>query len=117
MSRSSPLEVCARCEMFKPSNEMTNVYARGTEGQVVCLRLCRACANPHLTYIAARWPTIKPLDAGRYLSASLALALVILNVIFGAVIGGSLGFGVALSGILVGAGMLTAVAVSCIQSS
>lgn len=117
MSRTAPLEVCARCEMFKPSSEMTNVYARDANGKIVCLRLCRTCASPILTYIAGRWATIPSIDSGRLLLAGLALVLVVLNVIFGIIIGGSHGFAVALSGILVGAGILAAVATSCIQSS
>ena len=115
MSRTAPLEVCARCEMFKPSSEMTNVYARAANGKIVCLRLCRTCASPVLTYIAGRWPTIPSIDSGRLLLAGLALMLVVLNVIFGIIIGGPHGFTVALSGILIGAGILAAVAVSCIQ--
>jgi len=117
MSRTAPLEVCARCEMFKPSSEMTNVYARDANGRIVCLRLCRACANPVVTYIAGRWPTISSIGSGQLLLAGLALVLVVLNVIFGIIIDGSHGFAVALSGILVGAGILAALAVSCIQSS
>ena len=103
--------------MFKPAAEMTNVYARNANGQIVCLRLCHACANPVLTYIAGRWLKIPSIDSGRFLLAGLALALVVLNVIFGGIIGPPIGFAVALSGILVGAGILAAVAVSCIQSS
>jgi hypothetical protein len=49
--------------------------------------------------------------------AALASVLVALNVIFGLIIGGSVGFAVALSGIMVGAGILVAVAASCILSS
>lgn len=112
MSRTAPLEVCARCEMFKPSSEMTNVYARNANGQVVCLRLCRTCANPVLTYIAGRIPRIVPVDAGTLLIASLALILVVLDVIFGLIIGGSRGFAIALAGMLVGAGVLAALAVT-----
>jgi hypothetical protein len=56
MSREAPLEVCALCEMFKPSSEMTNVYAKDAEGQTVCLRLCRTCANPRITYIQSKDP-------------------------------------------------------------
>lgn len=103
--------------MFKPSSEMTNVYARDANGHLVCLRVCRACANPVLTYIAGRWLNIPSIDSGRILLAGLALALVVLNVIFGIIIGPPIGFAVALSGILIGAGILAAVAASCIQSS
>jgi len=56
-------------------------------------------------------------DVPRALMATLASVLVALNVIFGLIIGGSVGFAVVLSGIMVGAGILTAVAASCIQSS
>lgn len=110
MSRTAPLEVCVRCEMFKPSAEMTNVYARDANGQIVCLRLCHACANPVITYIAARLPRIHSVDSGRVVIASLALVLVVLNVIFGLVIGGPHGFGVALAGMLVGAGIFVSLA-------
>jgi hypothetical protein len=56
-------------------------------------------------------------DAPRTLMAALASVLVALNVIFGLIIGGSVGFAVALSAIMVGAGILVAVAASCILSS
>jgi len=112
MSRTAPLEVCARCEMLKPSTEMTNVYARAANGRVICLRICRTCACPVLTYIAGRWPTIPSINSGRLLLAGLAMVLVVLNVIFGIIIAGPHGFAVALSGILVGAGILAAVAAS-----
>ena len=112
MSRTAPLELCARCEMFKPSAEMTNVYARDASGQVVILRLCRTCANPVLTYIAGRLPRIVQVDSGRVLIASLALILVILDVVFGLVIGSAWGFALAIAGMLAGAGVLVALAVT-----
>jgi hypothetical protein len=48
---------------------------------------------------------------------ALASVLVALNVIFGLIVGGSMGFAVALTAIMVGAGILVTVAASCIQSS
>jgi len=112
MSRTAPLEVCARCELFKPANEMVNVYARDASGQVITLRLCRTCVNPVLTYIAGRLPRIVPVDSGQVLIASLVLILVVLDVIFGLVIGGSHGFAIALAGMLAGAGVLVSLAVT-----
>jgi len=96
--------------MFKPAAEMTNVYARNSTGQIVCLRLCHSCANPVLTYIAGRLPAIPAVDIGRLLIASLALILVILDVVLGLVIGSAVGFGLAIAGMLVGAGILASLA-------
>jgi hypothetical protein len=51
------------------------------------------------------------------LMVSLAAVLVVLNVIFGIIIGGPAGFAVMLSAMLVGAGFLALVATSCILFS
>jgi hypothetical protein len=56
-------------------------------------------------------------DVPRTLMEALASVLVALNVIFGLIVGGSMGFAVALTAIMVGAGILVTVAASCIQSS
>ena len=56
-------------------------------------------------------------DVPRTLMVALASVLVALNVIFGLIVGGSMGFAVALTAIMVGAGILVTVAASCIQSS
>jgi hypothetical protein len=56
-------------------------------------------------------------DVPRTLMVALASVLVALNVIFGLIVGGPVGFAVALSAIMVGAGILAAVAASCILSS
>jgi hypothetical protein len=56
-------------------------------------------------------------DVPRTLMAALAGVLVALNVIFSLIVGGPVGFAVALSAIMVGAGILAAVAASCILSS
>jgi hypothetical protein len=56
-------------------------------------------------------------DVPRTLMAALASVLVALNAIFGFIVGGPVGFAVALSGIMIGAGILATVAASCILSS
>jgi hypothetical protein len=96
---------------------MTNIYARDAHGQTVCMRLCRSCAKPRLTYIqGGRLPT-NPFDISRIVLSGLAATLVAVSLIFGIIIGGPLGFAVAVTGSLAGAGILAVVAVSCIQQS
>jgi len=118
MSRIAPLEVCARCEMFKPSSEMTNVYARDDNGKVVSLRLCRTCANPNLTYIQAAWFQGLSLDRSVTVAAIMTAVLVTAMVLFGAIIGPTLGWTLMFTGILTGSCVLVALAVaSCIPHS
>ena len=117
MSRKNPYEACSRCETFHLHSELTSVPARDANGQIVYLRLCRACLHPRITYIqGGPIPTLM-FDLPHVLMAGLAATLVILNVIFGLIIGGSAGFAVMLSATLVGAGFLALVAASCILSS
>jgi len=82
MSRTAPLEVCARCEMFKPAAEMTNVYARDVSGQIVTLRLCRSCAYPQLVYIQVRSANWIRLDMPRIISLCLLLSFTGLALFF-----------------------------------
>jgi len=117
MSRKNPYEACSRCETFHLHSELTSVPARDANGQIVCLRLCRACLHPRITYIqGGRLPTLV-FDVPKTLMVALAATLASLDVIFGIIIGGPVGFAVALSAILVGAGILAAVGASCILSS
>jgi hypothetical protein len=117
MSRTAPLEVCALCELFKPSAEMTNVYARDAHGHIVRMRLCRSCAKPRLTYIqGGRLPAFA-LDAPRIVLCALVATVLAVSLVFGIIISGPLGFAVAITGSLGSAGILAAVATSCTQQS
>ena len=118
MSRKDPYEICAICETMHPASEMCDKYVRNAEtGLPVRLRICRSCLHPQITYIQSRMLPAFAFDVPRTLMAALASVLVALNVIFGLIVGGSMGFAVALTAIMVGAGILVTVAASCIQSS
>jgi RNase P subunit RPR2 len=55
MSRTAPLEVCALCEMLKPTSEMVDIRIKNEEnGEIVTVRFCRKCAEPRLTYIQSK---------------------------------------------------------------
>jgi len=104
--------------MFKPSSDMTNVYARDANGHIVCLRLCRVCANPNLTYIQATWLQRLSLDRSVTVAAIMTAALVTAMVLFGAILGPNLGWTLAFTGIATGSCVLVALAVaSCIPYS
>ena len=118
MSRKDPYEICAICETMHPASEMCDKYVRNAETSLpVHLRICDSCLHPRITYIQSRMLPAFAFDVPRTLMAALASVLVALNVIFGLIIGGPVGFAVALSAIMVGAGILAAVAASCTQSS
>jgi len=117
MSRTAPLEVCALCNIFQPTSELEDVPFLDANRNVITLRICRRCRKQQLTYIQARWANWIHLDVPRTLMVSLVAVLVVLNVIFALIIGGSVGFAVMLSAMLVGAGFLALVAASCILSS
>jgi hypothetical protein len=118
LSRNHPYEICAICETMHPASEMCDKYVRNAEtGLPVRLRICRSCLHPRTTYIQSRMLPAFAFDVPRTLMEALASVLVALNVIFGLIVGGSMGFAVALTAIMVGAGILVTVAASCIQSS
>jgi hypothetical protein len=117
MSQKNPYMACARCETFHLASEMTPVPALDATGKTVALYLCRACMHPRTTYIQGFTFPWLGHDVPRTLMASVAAVLVALDVIFALIIGGTPGLALALSAILVGAGILAAVAASCIQSS
>jgi len=117
LSQKNPYMACARCQTFHLASEMTPVPALDASGKTVPLYLCPACMYPRITYIQGfpfRWLAH---DVPRMLMVSLAAVLVVLNVIFGIIIGGPAGFAVMLSAMLVGAGFLALVATSCILFS
>jgi hypothetical protein len=100
------------------ASEMCDKYVRNAEtGLPVRLRICHSCLHPQITYIQSRTLPAFAFDVPRTLMAALASVLVALNVIFGLIVGGSMGFAVALTVIMIGAGILVTVAASCIQSS
>jgi hypothetical protein len=118
LSRKDPYEICAICETMHPASEMYDKYVRNAEtGLPLRLRICRSCLHPRTTYIQGRMLPAFAFDVPRTLMAALASVLVALNMIFGFIVGGSVGFAVALSGIMIGAGIFAAVAASCIISS
>jgi hypothetical protein len=115
MSRTAPLEVCALCELFKPSLEMTNVYARDAHGHIVRMRLCHSCAKPRLTYIQGGSVPALALDAPQIVLCALAATVLAVSLVFGIIISGPLGFAVTIVGSLGSAGILAVVATSCTQ--
>jgi len=118
MSRKTPYEICAICETMHLASEMSDKYVLNAEtGLPVRLRICSSCLHPQITYIQSRRFPALAFGVPRTLIVALSATLASLDVIFGIVIGGPVGFAIALSAILVGAGVLTMVAVSCIPSS
>jgi hypothetical protein len=100
------------------ASDMSDKYVVNAEtGLPVRLRICRSCLHPQITYIQSRRFPAFAFGVPRTLMVALAATLASLDVIFGIIIGGPVGFAVALSAILVGAGILTAVGASCIPSS
>ena len=105
------LEVCALCETLQSSGEMVDLYLRDSNGNPQPVRMCRRCVSPRLTYIAGHLRLVR-VDVPRLLGLAFGLTVAILNIAFGYVIGGTLGLWVALVGVLAGAGISLAFAVS-----
>jgi len=113
MNRGIAYEICGLCEAMRPSSEMQDVYVKNPDtGLPVRVRFCRTCLKPRLTYIQWASPAWLTADVGCILTVTLALILVVSNVIFGLVIGTPLGSVIALAAILVGAGILASLAVT-----
>lgn len=110
MSRANPLEVCAFCERFFPSSQMSTKYAKDPDGKTVALRVCRSCLHFQLTYIQGLTPR------GGHASLA-ALIIAILYVTFGLIMPPPWSFILILIGALIGAGTLAWKRVSCIQKS
>jgi hypothetical protein len=75
-----------------------------------------------MTYIqsAAGWPLPWPrveVNVAAILTGTLAIITVAVGLLFGLIVRGSVGFAVLISCSLLGAGILTMVAASCISSS
>ena len=105
------LEICALCETLASSSEMFDIYIRDKKGNPVQLRICRRCANPRLTYIAGHLRLTR-IDVPRLLGLAFGLIVAVLNIAFGRIIGGFAGLWVALIGVLCGAGISLAFAIS-----
>ena len=90
---------------------MVDIYIRDRKGIPFTGRVCRRCASPQLTYMAGRF-NLTRFDVPRILGFAFGLTIAILNVAFGSLVGGQVGLWVALSGILAGAGITVAFAVS-----
>jgi hypothetical protein len=90
---------------------MVDIYIRDRHSQPVPVRLCRHCANPKITYIAGHLRLTR-VDVPRLLGLAFGLTVAILNIALGYVIGEPLGLWVALVGILGGASISLAFAVS-----
>lgn len=109
MTQANPYEICAWCERFFPRSTLATRWVKNADGVPTPLRICQSCLNPRLTYIAGRSRTISS-DAGRLVTATLAIIIAILNGIFGIQIGGAYGLGIILAGVLVGSGILASAA-------
>jgi hypothetical protein len=109
------LEICGLCEALFPSSEMVDIYVCSPKGQPLPMRFCRRCASPRLTYIAGHLRLTR-VDVPRLLGLAFGLTVAVLNIAFGYVIatqlGSPLGLWVALTGVLCGAGISLAFAVS-----
>jgi len=90
---------------------MVDIYIRNAHGQPQPVRMCRHCANPRIMYIAGRLK-FNRVGIPRVLGLAFGLIVAILNIAFGYIIGGSAGLWVALVGILCGAGISVAFALS-----
>ena len=103
--------MCQLCENLVPTSEMVEVPVRIPKGLPLILRLCHRCASPRLTYIAGALKLTR-VDVPRLLGLAFGLTIAVLNVAFGSIAGGQLGLFVAISGILCGAGVSLAFALS-----
>jgi hypothetical protein len=109
MSRRDPYEACSRCETFHLSSEMTSVFGRDANGQIVQLRLCPACLHPRITYIQSGAAFLQlGADMATILDTTLASILIVVGVVFGVIMGSIAGFVILLTCTLVGAGVLAA---------
>lgn len=95
---------------MQPSSEMVDIYIRGPHGPEP-VRFCQRCAAPKLTYIAGRL-RIGRVDIPRVLGFTFGITIAVLNVLLGRLVAGPLGLFVAIAGILCGAGVSIAFAVS-----
>jgi len=73
--------------------------------------MCHQCASPKLTYIAGHLK-LTQVDVPRLLGLAFGLTIAVLNIAFGVLIPGTIGLYVALTGVLAGAGISLAFAVS-----
>lgn len=90
---------------------MVDIYIRDRKGVPFAGRVCRRCASPQLTYMAGHF-RLNRLDVPRILGFAFGLIVVMLNVAFGSLVGGQVGLWIVLTGILAGAGISVAFAVS-----
>jgi predicted RND superfamily exporter protein len=80
------------------------------------LRFCPNCLNPNLTYIAGG-STFAQFDTFRIFGLALAVIVALLNIALGKIAGGLLGLFLAVTGLLLGAGIAVAfmVSITCTQ--
>lgn len=111
MSQQPVLELCGLCETYQPSGELVDIRIRDLQGHLVNARMCRRCAAPRLTYIAGHLKLTR-VDVPRLLGLAFGLTVAVLNIAFGFIVQGPLGLFIALTGVLAGAGISLAFAVS-----
>ena len=113
LSDVGPLyEVCGNCGNLYPTTQMRDIYVRNKKGEPVPFRFCPHCANPQVTYIVGHLKLFSQIDVPRILGLVFGLTIAVLNVIFAKLVGGTLGAFIAIAGILAGAGIALAFAVS-----
>ena len=105
--------MCGLCQTMQPLSQLIDLYIRGSYGIPVPVRLCIRCASPRMAATTtAGHLQLTQLDVPRILGFAFGLTIAILNVMFGGLVGGEIGLLVALVGILAGAGISVAFAVS-----
>jgi hypothetical protein len=90
---------------------MVDVYIRDVKGHPFSVRFCRRCVSLNPIYIAGRIK-LNPVDVPKLLGLAFGLTIAVLNIVFGRMITGQLGLFIALAGLLTGAGISVAFAVS-----
>lgn len=111
MPRLAPLyEVCALCEMVKPSSEMTTVQFIDTNRKPKNFRICGQCLYPQVTYIQG-WTRLSQLSIREILHLAVTVTLTTTATMVGAILGGGTGLFLALVGIFAGATSLAVLAI------
>jgi len=107
-------EKCDVCETLQRSSTMSDIYLRSRHGVPFAARVCRRCASPQLTYMAGHF-ALNQVDVPRILGFAFGLIIAILNVAFGSLVGGQLGLWIVMAGIMAGASISVAFAMSMIS--
>ena len=112
-SELGPLyEMCSNCGNLYPTGQLVDVYVRNKKGEPVPFRFCPRCASPKTVYVVGRLKLLSQIDVSRILGLVFGLTIAVLNVVFARLVGGTLGAFIAIAGILAGAGISVAFAVS-----